>query len=345
MKSVFLSYASDDRASATRLYDALITHDVPIWMAPTDILPGEEWQGAIDQSIRDFSHVVVLLSKHSVVSKEVEAEWSLGIDLGKTIVPVLIEPVEVPYRLRRYQHVPHAEGGIGPQVDRLLAVLPQIAAPSIVTPTLPRDVTRDAYVELRIRVLGQHEGVPVFVDPRRFATFHSLLNEVFARALSNIVPPYSYGSQWLINGEPFGTAVLAPLEWVERPGMPVSEIAPDWIMSVRPMQVRLLPGSRWDITIAEPRGIGGLRSMEEFIRRPYGVVTNCDRVAEALTNNAKAFSFLSNRFQSGTVADARSEKYKYEFVFSDWLSSGFVGHVAIDSDDEPPRDVERFLRW
>ena len=94
---VFICYSSADSEGAAAFYDMLVAHSVPAWMDRVDILPGENWQDSIDRAVRCCTHLVVLLSQNAVASDDVEAEWALAKDLGKTIVPVLIEALDVPY--------------------------------------------------------------------------------------------------------------------------------------------------------------------------------------------------------------------------------------------------------
>ena len=194
-------------------------------------------------------------------------------------------------------------------------------------------------------MVGNHEGISILANPRQFATLGTLLNELFTHTMANFVAPYSYGAEWLIIGEPFSKSVIAPIEWVENPGRPISGMAPDWVVSMRPAESWIVPRSHWEIVVGEPKGRGGLNLMEYIKTRAYGVVTNNDRVAAALKMNAKAIAFLRKRFRTGTVATAKKFGYRHSLVFSDWLNTGLVGKIAIDSDEELSDDIERFLRW
>jgi hypothetical protein len=343
--AVFICYSSSDRANAAVFYETLAAQDVPVWMDQADILPGANWQDSIDRAIRSCTHLLVLLSRTSVASKEVEAEWSLAKDLGKIIVPILLEPVDVPYRLRQHQHVPFSDGNVAQQAARMVSVLPRAPLPKITSQPLPRNAPAEDYAQLTLRLRGRHEDATVFVNPRRFPTLRTLLNELFRHCLAGLVAPYSYGSQWIIVGEPFSKGVVVPIQWVENPGKPVHEVAPDWQGTIRPFEAWIVPGSWWEVVVQEPTGCGGLDSLEDITARAYGIVTNNERVATALKTNAKAISILRNRFRSGTVADAMAIDCRHRLVFSDWLSSGLVGKVGIDTDEELSAEVERFLRW
>jgi len=70
----FLSYASEDQAFAERLYNDLQGKGVRCWFAPKKVKPGDFYRDLIDESIRMYDKVLLVLSQHSVKSKWVEEE-------------------------------------------------------------------------------------------------------------------------------------------------------------------------------------------------------------------------------------------------------------------------------
>lgn len=307
------------------------------------IRPGQDWQDSIDSAIRTCTHMLVLLSAASNGSDEVEAEWAFAKDLGKVIVPILIEDVEVPYRLRKHQHVRYIDD-LDSQLKQVLPVLPREEAPRIAT-SLPEAAMPDDYAHISFRFARDHDRPAVCVNPGRFSTLQTLLNELYAHYLSDVLKPFSYSSEWVLIGEPFHQGVIAPIEWVESTGKPVSDVAPDWAASTEPNQARILAGSRWEVVAAKPIGVGGLSSMDEILAKSYGVVTNNDGVARALTTNAKAIAILSGRFAPHTVAEATALNCRHKLVFTDWLNAGPIGQIGVDTkDDLSPEEAARY-RW
>ena len=72
----FISYAREDRETAVRLRNDLLRLGATPWIDAVDLLAGADWQLAISRALRESSHVLVLLSQHSVnkrgyVQKEV----------------------------------------------------------------------------------------------------------------------------------------------------------------------------------------------------------------------------------------------------------------------------------
>lgn len=111
--SVFISYASADRARAQKLHAQLSSMGADAWIDTEDILPGQEWKMAISKALEETDLVLLCLSNHSV-SREgyVQKEMRLALDRALQIppgeiflIPARFEEVELPYSLRDYQAV------------------------------------------------------------------------------------------------------------------------------------------------------------------------------------------------------------------------------------------------
>lgn len=78
--SCFISSSSKDDAFAKRLYDDLQSNNVRCWFAPEDMKIGDRIRPRIDESIRLYDKLLLILSEHSVASKWVEFEVEAAID-------------------------------------------------------------------------------------------------------------------------------------------------------------------------------------------------------------------------------------------------------------------------
>jgi uncharacterized protein YjbI with pentapeptide repeats len=74
--SCFISYSSHDQAFAERLHADLRANNLRCWFAPEDLKIGDRFQEQIEQSIRLFDKVMIILSESSVQSRWVEREVS-----------------------------------------------------------------------------------------------------------------------------------------------------------------------------------------------------------------------------------------------------------------------------
>jgi len=70
----FISYSSRDQEFAERLYTDLQSKGVRCWFAPEDIKIGDKIRQSIDESIRLYDKLLLILSTHSVASWWVEYE-------------------------------------------------------------------------------------------------------------------------------------------------------------------------------------------------------------------------------------------------------------------------------
>src|SRR5262249_5588482 len=65
----FISYASQDQAFAERLYTDLQRNRVRCWFAPEDLKIGDKIRHRIDESIRQYDKLLLVLSEHAVKSE------------------------------------------------------------------------------------------------------------------------------------------------------------------------------------------------------------------------------------------------------------------------------------
>lgn len=76
----FISYSSKNQDFAERLHADLQSRGVRCWFAPEDLKIGEKFWHRIDESIRLYDKLLVVLSQHSVESKWVEREVTAALE-------------------------------------------------------------------------------------------------------------------------------------------------------------------------------------------------------------------------------------------------------------------------
>ncbi|HEY6137017.1 MAG TPA: toll/interleukin-1 receptor domain-containing protein [Thermoanaerobaculia bacterium] len=125
MSNIFLSYVREDIEVAERLYEDLKRLKGAPWMDKHDLIPGDGWRGAIKQAIRKSSHVLILLSTHSlrkrgVAQSEIREALALWSEVPPDkifIIPIRLEDVSSPFdELNEIQWVdffPSYEDGLG----------------------------------------------------------------------------------------------------------------------------------------------------------------------------------------------------------------------------------------
>ncbi len=73
-QSCFISYSSKDTPFARELHDSLQESGVRCWFAPEDLKIGDHYHQRIEESIRLYDKLVLILSEHAVQSAWVERE-------------------------------------------------------------------------------------------------------------------------------------------------------------------------------------------------------------------------------------------------------------------------------
>lgn len=102
---VFISYARADSAFAWQLFEDLSKYDLALWMDVRSIPKGANWDSEVQRGLDSSDLMLVLLSPNSVNSQNVADEWSYFIEKNKPVLPLLIVPTEVPFRLSRRQRI------------------------------------------------------------------------------------------------------------------------------------------------------------------------------------------------------------------------------------------------
>lgn len=75
----FISYSSKDEAFVRQLYSDLQSKGVRCWFAPEDLKIGDRIRPRIDESIRLYNKLLLVLSEHSVASNWVEHEVEMAL--------------------------------------------------------------------------------------------------------------------------------------------------------------------------------------------------------------------------------------------------------------------------
>ncbi|MCW5519393.1 toll/interleukin-1 receptor domain-containing protein [Aureitalea sp. L0-47] len=100
---IFFSYSRDNSDFVLGLAKDLRDTGANVWLDQLDIKPGTRWDKSIETALEDSGTLLVVLSKSSVASHNVMDEVSYALEEGKTVVPILLEECDVPFRLRRLQ--------------------------------------------------------------------------------------------------------------------------------------------------------------------------------------------------------------------------------------------------
>ena len=125
---VFISYARQDLAFASRLAEDLRSNGIETWRDLEQIMPGEDWQQAIGRGLTGAAAALYIASANSGSSQWMEMELGAIVNRGSSVIPIVIDDAGVdslPPPLRRFQWVDFREGYAEP-LDQLLGAIPKL---------------------------------------------------------------------------------------------------------------------------------------------------------------------------------------------------------------------------
>jgi hypothetical protein len=93
--SCFISYSTRDQEFAKRLHSDLRSEGVRCWFAPEDLRIGDRFQDRIEESIRIFDKVMVVLSEASVESRWVEREVNAAREREERENRLILFPIRI----------------------------------------------------------------------------------------------------------------------------------------------------------------------------------------------------------------------------------------------------------
>ena len=122
----FVSYSRRDAARARELVAAAERLGRSFWLDTTDLQPGTAWPDELRRALESADAVVCLLTTAWLASVECRREFDLGHDLGKRIVPVLLEELSydaLPPSMRSVQWVDARELDASEVAARVVAAI------------------------------------------------------------------------------------------------------------------------------------------------------------------------------------------------------------------------------
>lgn len=104
---VFVSYSHHDKPRADAVCTTLEARGIRCWIAPRDIVPGQEWGAAIVEAIRAARVMVLVFSSHANASPQVRREVERAVTAETVLIPLRIENVAPVASLEYFLGTPH----------------------------------------------------------------------------------------------------------------------------------------------------------------------------------------------------------------------------------------------
>ena len=118
---VFISYASEDRATADAVCHGLEAAGVRCWIAPRDIPSGVEWPGAIVEAIAQSRALVLIFSAHANTSHQIPREVERAVAKGIPVISFRTESVEPARSLEYFIGVVQWVDALSPPLEPAIA--------------------------------------------------------------------------------------------------------------------------------------------------------------------------------------------------------------------------------
>ena len=127
----FFSYARSDAAFVLKVAQQLRRLGRKVWVDQLDIPKGARWDEAVEGALRASPCLMVVLSPASVKSQNVLDEVAFALDEKRPVLPILLQPVVLPFRLKRLQYIDFTgdyDAAFEQMVAALDAVVPSASA-------------------------------------------------------------------------------------------------------------------------------------------------------------------------------------------------------------------------
>lgn len=136
--SVFLSYSNSDREIVRKVATALSEQGIRVWFDEQNIKIGSNWLQAIERGLDSADFVLFFISPSSVQSGWTQRELQVALhrqvsgEPGAVILPILLEPAEVPPLLRDFQWLDMTDGDVNKAARRIVETIQRFSvAPSM----------------------------------------------------------------------------------------------------------------------------------------------------------------------------------------------------------------------
>lgn len=156
MMRIFISYARADKQIAESVVQILNDGGHSPWY-DNKIIPGQDWQKQLLNSIEKSNAFIYLLTPKSIESKYCRWEFAEAVRMGKPIIPMMMKATRLPEPLDRYQYIDATDGLSSRNVATLFGALNNLTDSvipaeevTVEIPPLP-EISREKPVNVRLQ--------------------------------------------------------------------------------------------------------------------------------------------------------------------------------------------------
>lgn len=122
---IFISHSTNDDKFVDKLASELHIYGIQTWVDHQDMPIGSRWVTQLEEALGQSDVLLLVLSQVSLKSSYVESEWHTFFNMGRKIIPLMLEKCEIPLFLRTFHQIDfQSSHNFEEQVKQLLAVLP-----------------------------------------------------------------------------------------------------------------------------------------------------------------------------------------------------------------------------
>jgi len=260
---LFISYSRAQTPFVDRLADQLERSGYPLWLDYHNLIPARPWFPQIEAGIDGADVVLLIVSKESLTSKNVEPEWKRALDRGKRIILLIFEAVPLPPGLQTCEWVDFRDN----YKRAFQQLVNSIEGPSLTTTPPPQSGFKAPpafWMSLFLSIvvlIGSSPAwwtlvLPYVVVPLPRQIFQR--NYVFHRVVPTLLAlPFVYWlSWWMMFSSP--TSIFYGYRWFATTWFPLSLLA-GWLLAglllTPDMQRRGLPEAA-RLRVANPLMLG-----------------------------------------------------------------------------------------
>src|SRR5512138_216437 len=134
MEKIFISYSRKDIDFVRKLAEDLDKAGYDVWWDLTDLQGGDDWPRAIPAAIEASQYFVIVLSPNSAASDWVEKEYTHALSLRRKVIPVLLQPSNIPFALNTINYVDFTSDDYVASFNHLLNALGHTGERPVVVP-------------------------------------------------------------------------------------------------------------------------------------------------------------------------------------------------------------------
>lgn len=102
---IFFSYSRSDSNFVLKVARALRSEGHDVWVDQLDIPKGARWDIEVEKALKASGCLLVVLSPASTNSQNVLDEVSYALEEKRKVLPILLQPTNIPFRLKRLQYI------------------------------------------------------------------------------------------------------------------------------------------------------------------------------------------------------------------------------------------------